>query len=99
MVSGDISRLATDKIGTSVDQLTTVLVQVRTGRAHTGLIDLLRVYYDATEILAQNWGQELSSEQFRTYITRIRKKLAPLGLPMQIVNQPSVGYCMLLGEG
>ena len=56
-------------------------------------------YYDAAEILAQTWGQELSSEQFRTYITRIRKKLAPLGLPMQIVNQPGVGYCMVLGEG
>lgn len=56
-------------------------------------------YYEAGEILAQSWGQELSGEQFRTYITRIRKKLAPLGLPMQIVNQPGVGYCMLLGEG
>jgi DNA-binding response OmpR family regulator len=56
-------------------------------------------YYEASEILSQTWGQELSGEQFRTYITRIRKKLGALTLPMQIVNQPGVGYCMLLGEG
>jgi DNA-binding response OmpR family regulator len=56
-------------------------------------------YYEASEILSQTWGQELSGEQFRTYITRIRKKLGPLSLPMRIVNQPGVGYCMLLGDG
>ena len=55
-------------------------------------------YYQAGEVLAQAWGDELSEEQFRTYITRIRRKLARLDLPMQVVNQPGIGYCMVLEQ-
>lgn len=53
-------------------------------------------YYQAHEVLEQAWGEELSEEQFRTYITRIRRKLARFDLPIQVVNQPGIGYCMVL---
>jgi DNA-binding response OmpR family regulator len=55
-------------------------------------------YYQAGEVLAQAWGEELSEEQLRTYIAKIRRKLARLDLPMQVVNQPGIGYCMVLEE-
>ncbi|HEX6350542.1 MAG TPA: response regulator transcription factor [Candidatus Dormibacteraeota bacterium] len=55
-------------------------------------------YYQAPEVLAQAWGEQLSEEQFRSYIAKIRRKLARLDLPMQIVNQPGIGYCMVLEQ-
>nr|MDQ3026706.1 ribosome recycling factor [Pseudomonadota bacterium] len=45
MSIGDIKKQATDKMAKSVDTLKHDLAKVRTGRAHTGLIDHLRVDY------------------------------------------------------
>src|SRR5947207_10242721 len=46
---GDIRKQATDKMAKSVETLKHDLAKVRTGRAHTGLIDHLRVDYYGTE--------------------------------------------------
>jgi ribosome recycling factor len=50
MSIGDIRKTATEKMGKSVDTLKHDLAKVRTGRAHTGLIDHLRVDYYGTEM-------------------------------------------------
>ena len=46
----DIKKQATDKMAKSVDTLKHDLSKVRTGRAHTGLIDHLRVDYYGAEM-------------------------------------------------
>ncbi|MEO7742796.1 MAG: ribosome recycling factor [Usitatibacter sp.] len=50
MSIGDIKKQATEKMAKSVDTLKHTLAKVRTGRAHTGLIDHLRVDYYGTEM-------------------------------------------------
>ena len=50
MTIGEIRKTATEKMGKSVDTLKNDLAKVRTGRAHTGLIDHLRVDYYGTEM-------------------------------------------------
>jgi ribosome recycling factor len=46
----DIKKQATDKMAKSVDTLKHDLAKIRTGRAHTGLIDHLRVDYYGAEM-------------------------------------------------
>jgi ribosome recycling factor len=46
----DIKKQATEKMAKSLDTLKHDLAKVRTGRAHTGLIDHLRVDYYGTEM-------------------------------------------------
>jgi len=46
----DIKKQATDKMAKSVDTLKHDLAKVRTGRAHTGLLDHLRVDYYGSEM-------------------------------------------------
>jgi ribosome recycling factor len=46
----DIKKQATDKMGKSVETLKHDLAKIRTGRAHTGLIDHLRVDYYGSEV-------------------------------------------------
>src|SRR5260370_31857007 len=50
MTIGEIRKTATEKMGKSVDTLSHDLAKVRTGRAHTGLIDHLRVDYYGSEM-------------------------------------------------
>jgi ribosome recycling factor len=50
MSISDIKKLATEKMAKSVDQLKNDLGKVRTGRAHTGLIDHIRVDYYGTDM-------------------------------------------------
>jgi ribosome recycling factor len=49
MSIADIKKQATDKMAKSIETLRHDLSKVRTGRAHTGLIDHLRVDYYGTE--------------------------------------------------
>src|SRR5438128_3636146 len=49
MTIADIRKQATDKMAKSVETLKHDLAKVRTGRAHTGLIDHLRVDYYGSE--------------------------------------------------
>ena len=46
----DIRKTATEKMGKSIDTLKNDLGKVRTGRAHTGLLDHLRVDYYGSEM-------------------------------------------------
>jgi len=46
----DIKKTATDKMGKSVDTLKNDLGKVRTGRAHVGIIDHVKVDYYGTEM-------------------------------------------------
>ena len=50
MTIGEIRKTATEKMGKSVDTLKHDLAKIRTGRAHTGLIDHLRVDYYGSEM-------------------------------------------------
>src|ERR1700694_2870429 len=50
MSIADIRKQATDKMAKSVETLKHDLAKVRTGRAHTGLIDHLRVDYYGSEM-------------------------------------------------
>jgi ribosome recycling factor len=50
MTIGEIKKQATEKMAKSVDTLKHDLAKVRTGRAHTGLIDHLRVDYYGSEM-------------------------------------------------
>jgi ribosome recycling factor len=50
MSMNDIKKQATDKMAKSVDTLKNDLGKIRTGRAHTGLIDHLRVDYYGAEM-------------------------------------------------
>jgi len=50
MSMNDIKKQATDKMAKSVDTLKHDLAKIRTGRAHTGLIDHLRVDYYGSEM-------------------------------------------------
>jgi ribosome recycling factor len=50
MSIGDIRKQATEKMAKSVDTLKHDLAKIRTGRAHTGLIDHLRVDYYGSEM-------------------------------------------------
>ncbi len=50
MAIADIKKQATEKMAKSVDALKHDLSKIRTGRAHTGLIDHLRVDYYGSEV-------------------------------------------------
>ena len=50
MTIAEIRKTATEKMGKSVETLKHDLAKVRTGRAHTGLIEHLRVDYYGTEM-------------------------------------------------
>ena len=52
-------------------------------------------YFPPEEILAGAWGDgELHVEQVRTYVGRVRSKLAGLNLPCRITNRAQVGYAL-----
>jgi len=55
-------------------------------------------YYESKGLLGQVWEGAVSAEQFRTYVGRIRHKLMPLDLPVQLVNHPGVGYCLVFEQ-
>lgn len=42
------------------------------------------------------WGEPLSDEQLRLYVTRLRRKLRALGLPAQLINRPRKGYSLIV---
>lgn len=53
-------------------------------------------YFAAEEILAQTWGTEASTEQLRTYVTRMRRKLSPLKAYCRLVSEKGRGYGLVL---
>ena len=53
-------------------------------------------YFTTTQILGQAWADPaLFPEEVRNYIRRLRKILADLAVPVDIVNKPSRGYSLV----
>ena len=52
-------------------------------------------YFTVAEILSQAWGgPALFPEEVRTYVRRIRKILAAMEIPCDVVNRPGRGYSL-----
>jgi DNA-binding response OmpR family regulator len=50
-------------------------------------------FFSAAQLVSLAWGApELSAEQLRTYIVRLRRHLATTGVPARLVSQPRHGY-------
>lgn len=59
------------------------------------LLDHPHRYFSVAQILSEAWAQPaLFPEEVRTYIQRVRKRLAELGIPCDIVNRPRHGYSL-----
>jgi len=54
--------------------------------------------FAAEDIALPAWGPDASIEQFRTYVTRLRKKLSPFGRVCEVVNEKGKGYRLVLRE-
>jgi DNA-binding response OmpR family regulator len=54
--------------------------------------------FAAEDIALPAWGPDASIEQFRTYVTRLRKKLLPFERVCEVVNEKGKGYRLVLRE-
>jgi two-component system response regulator ResD len=53
-------------------------------------------FLGAREILRLGWhAGDHAAEQLRTYVHRLRRKLAPLDLPCRLLSEHGLGYCLL----
>jgi len=71
----DIRKQAADKMGKSVETLKHDLAKIRTGRAHTGLIDHLRVDYYGSEVPINQVGNVTLSDARTISIQPFEKKM------------------------
>jgi two-component system, OmpR family, KDP operon response regulator KdpE len=55
-------------------------------------------FLTAAELASQAWGPETSVEQFRSYVTRLRKKLSPFSTYCSLVTEKGKGYCFAIRE-
>jgi len=74
--------------------------EVRLTRRESQLLDLLLRHpgreFNTAAIAAMAWqDRRLSSEQVRTYIVRVREKLAQVALPAELRTHPRRGYALL----
>jgi ribosome recycling factor len=76
MSIGDIRRQATEKMSKSLETLKHDLAKVRTGRAHTGLIDHLRVDYYGSEMPINQVANVTLSDARTIAIQPFEKKMA-----------------------
>jgi ribosome recycling factor len=75
---GDIKKQAGEKMAKSIDTLKADLAKVRTGRAHTGLVDHIRVDYYGAE-MPLNQVANISLADARTIaIQPFEKKMVPV---------------------
>lgn len=70
---------------------------LRLTRRETELLNFLAQrpgqFYSASQLVNQAWGtNELSDEQLRTYIVRLRRHLASGNVPARLVSEPRRGY-------
>lgn len=53
-------------------------------------------FYSAAQLVSLAWAApELSPEQLRTYVVRLRRHLASTGVPARLVSEPRRGYGLL----
>jgi len=63
------------------------------------LLDHPHRYFTVPQILSQAWAEpDLFPEEVRNYVRRIRKVLASLDLPCDLVNRPGRGYAIKFRE-
>jgi DNA-binding response OmpR family regulator len=51
-------------------------------------------FFPAEEVASQAWGPETSVEQFRSYVTRLRRKLSSFSPYCALVTEKGKGYCL-----
>jgi ribosome recycling factor len=76
MSIGDIRKQATEKMAKSVDTLKHDLAKVRTGRAHPGILDSIRVDYYGTEMPINQVANVTLSDARTISIQPFEKKMA-----------------------
>jgi DNA-binding response OmpR family regulator len=54
--------------------------------------------FAAEDVALPAWGPDSSIEQFRTYVTRLRQKLAPFKNVCELVNEKGKGYRLTLHQ-
>ena len=60
------------------------------------LLDHPHRYVTTSQILGQAWADPaLSPEEVRNYVRRVRKILADLAIPVDLVNKPGRGYVLV----
>ena len=75
MAIADIKKQATEKMGKSVDTLKHDLQKIRTGRAHTGLLDHLRVDYYGSDVPINQVASVSLSDSRTISIQHFEKKM------------------------
>jgi DNA-binding winged helix-turn-helix (wHTH) protein len=61
------------------------------------LLDHPHRYFTAAQLLARAWSEPaLFPEEIRNYVRRLRKLLATLEVPCQLVNHPGRGYSLVI---
>ena len=75
MTIGDIRKTATDKMAKSVETLKNDLGKVRTGRAHVGLLDHIRVDYYGSEMPINQVGNVTLADARTISIQPFEKKM------------------------
>lgn len=59
------------------------------------LLDHPHRYFTVTQILAAAWSApDVSPEEVRSYVQRLRKVIAALEIPCDVVNRPGRGYAL-----
>ncbi len=54
-------------------------------------------FFTSEEVAVPSWGPDASVEQFRTYVTRLRRKLLPYKAVCEVVSEKGKGYRLVLG--
>jgi DNA-binding response OmpR family regulator len=53
-------------------------------------------FFSAAQLVSLAWAApELSAEQLRTYVVRLRRHLATSGVPARLVSEPRRGYGLI----
>jgi DNA-binding response OmpR family regulator len=56
-------------------------------------------YFGADRLINQAWsGYQLSPEQLRVYVWRLRRRLVQLGTTCRLVHEPGLGYGLVLQD-
>jgi DNA-binding response OmpR family regulator len=64
------------------------------------LLDHPHRFFTTVQILGQAWADPaLSAEEVRNYVRRLRKILADLAIPADLVNKPGRGYSLIFRSG
>jgi ribosome recycling factor len=78
MAIADIKKTAAEKMGKSVETLKHDLQKIRTGRAHAGLLDHLRVDYYGTEVPINQVASVSLSDARTIAVQPFEKKMIPV---------------------